>query len=49
MFNGRRRIAKTRLLPASTTPSVAAQDAGLERRLSRIRALKQWLSLVQAG
>jgi tetratricopeptide (TPR) repeat protein len=44
-----RRDAEARLLPASTTPSVAAQDAGLERRLSRIRALKQWLSLVQAG
>ena len=44
-----RRDAEARLLPASTTPSVAAQDAGLERRLARIRALKQWLSLVQAG
>jgi len=44
-----RRDAEARLLPASTTPSAAAQDAGLERRLARIRALKQWLSLVQAG
>jgi len=44
-----RRDAEARLLPASTTPSVAAQDAGLERRLARIRALKQWLTLVQAG
>jgi len=44
-----RRDAEARLLPASTTPSVAAQDAGLDRRLARIRALKQWLSLVQAG
>jgi tetratricopeptide (TPR) repeat protein len=43
-----RRDAEARLLPASTT-SAAAQDAGLERRLARIRALKQWLSLVQAG
>ncbi len=44
-----RRDAEARLLPASTTPSSAAQDIGLERRLARIRALKQWLSLVQAG
>lgn len=44
-----RRDAEARLLPASTTPSAAAPDIGLERRLARIRALKQWLSLVQAG
>ncbi len=44
-----RRDAEARLLPASTTPSAAAQDVGLERRLARIRALKQWLALVQAG
>jgi tetratricopeptide (TPR) repeat protein len=44
-----RRDAEARLLPASTAPSAAALDAGLERRLARIRALKQWLSLVQAG
>ena len=44
-----RRDAEARLLPAATTPSAAAADVGLERRLSRIRALKQWLALVQAG
>ena len=44
-----RRDAEARLLPASTSPAAAAPDVGLERRLSRIRALKQWLSLVQAG
>ncbi|HTR02632.1 MAG TPA: tetratricopeptide repeat protein [Thermoanaerobaculia bacterium] len=44
-----RRDAEARLLPAATTPAAAAPDVGLERRLSRIRALKQWLSLVQAG
>ena len=44
-----RRDAEARLLPASTTPTAAAPDVGLERRLARIRALKQWLCLVQAG
>jgi tetratricopeptide (TPR) repeat protein len=44
-----RRDAEARLLPASTAASAAAPDVGLERRLARIRALKQWLSLVQAG
>ena len=44
-----RRDAEARLLPASTSPAAAAPDVGLERRLARIRALKQWLSLVQAG
>jgi tetratricopeptide (TPR) repeat protein len=44
-----RRDAEARLLPAATAPSAAAADVGLERRLARIRALKQWLSLVQAG
>ena len=44
-----RRDSEARLLPASTAPSAAAPDVGLERRLARIRALKQWLSLVQAG
>ncbi|HWZ86554.1 MAG TPA: tetratricopeptide repeat protein [Thermoanaerobaculia bacterium] len=44
-----RRDAEARLLPAATAPASAIADAGLELRLSRIRALKQWLSLVQAG
>lgn len=44
-----RRDAEARLLPASTTPAAAAPDVGLERSLARIRALKRWLSVVQAG
>ena len=44
-----RRDAEARLLPASTSPAAAAPDVGLERRLARIRALKQWLSVVLAG
>lgn len=44
-----RRDAEARLLPAATTPAAAAPDVGLERRLSRIRALKRWLRAVQAG
>jgi tetratricopeptide (TPR) repeat protein len=45
----RRRDAEARLLPADSTPSGAATDTGLERRLARVRALKHWLSRVQAG
>ncbi len=44
-----RRDAEARLLPAASAPAAAASDIGLERRLARIRALKQWLALVQAG
>jgi tetratricopeptide (TPR) repeat protein len=43
-----RRDAEARLLPASSTPGGAAPDAALQRRLGKIRALKQWLSVVQA-
>lgn len=43
-----RRNAEARLLPAGSTGSTAP-DPGLERRLARIRALKNWLSQVQAG
>ncbi len=43
-----RRDAEARLLPAGSTGSTAP-DPGLERRLARIRALKNWLSQVQAG
>jgi len=43
-----RRDAEARLLPASVAPGAAASDAALQRRLTRIRALKQWLSVVQA-
>jgi len=42
-----RRDAEARLLPAGVTPSEA--DPGLQRRLGKIRALKEWLSVVQAG
>jgi tetratricopeptide (TPR) repeat protein len=44
-----RRDAEARLLPAATTPELAAPDAGLTRRLARVRALKRWLAVVQAG
>ena len=44
-----RRDAEARLLPAGTTPGSSAPDPGLERRLSRIRRLKNWLAVVQAG
>jgi hypothetical protein len=42
-----RRDAEARLLPAASTPSAAAADPGLERRLSRVRVLKQWLGRIQ--
>jgi len=41
-----RRDSEARLLPAG---SPSGSDPGLERRLSRIRALKRWLSMLQAG
>jgi tetratricopeptide (TPR) repeat protein len=44
-----RRDAEARLLPAATTPDLASPDAGLTRRLARVRALKRWLAVVQAG
>jgi tetratricopeptide (TPR) repeat protein len=44
-----RRDAEARLLPAGTTPGGAAPDPALERRLARIRVLKRWLSVLQAG
>lgn len=44
-----RRDAEARLLPAASTPGSGAHDPSLTRRLGRIRALKQWLSVVQAG
>jgi len=43
-----RRDAEARLLPAGGAV-VSAADAALQRRLAKIRALKQWLSVVQAG
>jgi tetratricopeptide (TPR) repeat protein len=43
-----RRDAEARLLPAGATPAAASPDPALERRLARIRALKGWLSQVQA-
>jgi tetratricopeptide (TPR) repeat protein len=43
-----RRDAEARLLPAAAAPG-AASDAGLEQRLARIRVLRRWLGLMQAG
>ena len=43
-----RRDAEARLLPASSTPGAGGPDVALQRRLGKIRALKQWLSVVQA-
>ncbi|MFN2387091.1 MAG: tetratricopeptide repeat protein [Thermoanaerobaculia bacterium] len=43
-----RRDAEARLLPASSTPGASVPDVALQRRLGKIRALKQWLSVVQA-
>ncbi len=44
-----RRDAEARLLPAATAAGHADADPALNRRLARVRALKQWLSVVQAG
>jgi tetratricopeptide (TPR) repeat protein len=44
-----RRDAEARLLPAGSAPAAVARDPALDRRMAQIRALKQWLSLVQAG
>ena len=44
-----RRDAEARLLPAGSKPGAGGAEPGLQRRLARIRALKEWLSVVQAG
>ncbi|MDQ2870448.1 MAG: tetratricopeptide repeat protein [Acidobacteriota bacterium] len=44
-----RRDAEARLLPASGEDGGAEVDPALTRRLARVRALKRWLSVVQAG
>lgn len=44
-----RRDAEARLLPAASAADGGAQDRGLARRLARVRALKQWLAVVQTG
>jgi tetratricopeptide (TPR) repeat protein len=44
-----RRDAEARLLPAASGRGAGVPDPSLTRRLGRIRALKQWLSVVQAG
>ena len=44
-----RRDAEARLLPAGAQPGAAASEPALQRRLARIRTLKEWLSVVQAG
>jgi hypothetical protein len=43
-----RRDAEARLLPAASSPASATQDAGLERRLARVRVLKRWLGRIQS-
>jgi len=44
-----RRDAEARLLPAGSSPGAGGAEPGLQRRLAQIRALKEWLSVVQAG
>jgi tetratricopeptide (TPR) repeat protein len=44
-----RRDAEARLLPAGSASTAWAADPAFERRLKRIRALRQWLSVLQAG
>ena len=44
-----RRDAEARLLPAGSATASGAADPAFERRLKRIRALRQWLSVLQAG
>ncbi|MEO8191774.1 MAG: tetratricopeptide repeat protein [Acidobacteriota bacterium] len=44
-----RRDAEARLLPAAGAAVPADVERTLNRRLARVRALKQWLSVVQAG
>jgi tetratricopeptide (TPR) repeat protein len=44
-----RRDAEARLLPAGVAPAAASADSTFERRLKKIRALRQWLSVLQAG
>ena len=48
-LKGLRRDAEARLLPAGSAPGAGGAEPGLQRRLARIRALKEWLSVVQAG
>jgi tetratricopeptide (TPR) repeat protein len=44
-----RRDAEARLLPAGLGPAAAVPSPAENRRMAQIRALRQWLSLVQAG
>jgi tetratricopeptide (TPR) repeat protein len=44
-----RRDAEARLLPAGSASIIGTADPVFERRLKKIRALKQWLSVLQAG
>jgi hypothetical protein len=44
-----RRDAEARLLPAASSPGLASPEPGMTRRLARVRALKRWLAVVQAG
>jgi tetratricopeptide (TPR) repeat protein len=44
-----RRDAEARLLPAGAASAGVSTDPAFERRLKKIRALRQWLSVLQAG
>jgi hypothetical protein len=44
-----RRDAEARLLPAASSPGLDSPEPGMTRRLARVRALKRWLAVVQAG
>jgi tetratricopeptide (TPR) repeat protein len=44
-----RRDAEARLLPAGAATAAGAADPAFERVLKKIRALRQWLSVLQAG
>lgn len=44
-----RRDAEARLLPAGASAAVNSADPAFERRIKKMRALRQWLSVLQAG
>jgi tetratricopeptide (TPR) repeat protein len=44
-----RRDAEARLLPAGASTATASADPAFEKRLKKIRVLRQWLSVLQAG
>ncbi len=44
-----RRDAEARLLPAGASAAVISADPAFEKRIKKMRALRQWLSVLQAG